>query len=708
MEKLLDSRITTHKGRPTITIDGEYFAPIIYSLTDCPGGRLSYEETPTEAISRFVNMGFKLFQFDIWFDDMWFSDGSFDISVARKQIRGVTDICKDAKVFFRFHTTPPKWWNLENMDQLTEFADTKARLEEYRPGVQRYLIQDLDPVYRHSFASKKWLDDSTNMLKRFIKEISATPEAASLVGIQPATGVYGEHHYWAFVSHEPDTSKCMQRAFRDYLHTKYKDDKTLQKAWGRTDVQIETACVPEMDQRLNNKDGIFRDPLLERAMSDYYDCQHTLVSNSVVHFCKVIKESWPCSIITGAFYGYYISLFGRSAAGGHLDEQTILTSKYVDCMCGPQAYDGQLRSLGGAGSSRGLIESAFLHGKLWLDEMDQPEHTGTIMWGMPLFEQYESKQVLRRNTMFPLIKGGGLWYYDFGPYNTSGWWADKQYADEIVFLKNLSQKYMKQEYINPSDVLLVFDTTVFKHTALNSQKDPITDAACINVSYPAALKSGASIDTIYLSDIEKVDFSIYNCIVFMNTFILTQKQRKYIKQEVYGGNRHIVWFYAPGYLDDHSSDISLVNDITGFELYKETYSGAPLVEYKNLTYGLHGLYEKLYDTPSEFPQIDIFIPKDKKSPALTKRKAEDYTVWFSSIPFTTPEIFAEVFEEAGVHLYNNPGDSIISGMGLISVHTKEGGPKTIALKNGKLINIDFTAAETIIIDDITGDILRRG
>ncbi len=708
MKKLLDSGITMHKGRPTITIDGEHFAPVIYSLTDCPGGRLSYEETPADAIRRFAERGFKLFQLDIWLDDMWFPDGGFDITIARKQIRGVTDICSDAKVFFRFHTTPPKWWNHENPDQLTGFADTKAGPEKDIPGVQRYLIQDLRPVYRHSFASEKWLEDSTRMLRLFLEELSATPEAASLAGIQPATGVYGEHHYWAFNSHEPDTGECMQKAFSEYLIKKYLDDRALQKAWGRKDVKIETACVPDMDQRLNNRDGIFRDPLLERNMSDYYDCQHSLVSESIVHFCRTVKKNWPAPIITGAFYGYYISLFGRSAAGGHLDEQTILKSEYVDCMCGPQAYDGQLRSLGGAGASRGLLESAFLHGKLWIDEMDQPEHTGTIMGGMPVFEKYESKQVLRRNTMFPLIKGGGLWYYDFGPYNTTGWWADRDYADEIASLKNLTEKYMEAEYANPSDVLLVFDTQVFKHTALNSQKDPITDAACINIAYPAALKSGASVDAIYLSDIEIADLSRYKCVVLMNTFLLTKKQRDYIKKKAYGGDSHIIWFYAPGYLDGDSSDISLVSDITGFELYRETYGGAPSINYANLTYGFHGLYEKMYKTPSEFPETDIFIPKGRKSPALVSRKAENHTVWFSSLPFTTPEIFAKIFKKAGVHLYTGPGDSLISGMGLISIHTKEGGGRTVTLTNGKNVNIDLTPAETVLLDSATGEILKRG
>jgi hypothetical protein len=349
-----------------------------------------------------------------------------------------------------------------------------------------------------------------------------------------------------------------------------------------------------------------------------------------------------------------------------------------------------------------------LHGKLWLDEMDQPEHTGTIMDGMPVFGKYESKQVLRRNTMFPFLKGGGLWYYDFGPYNTTGWWADRDYAEEIESLKELCEKHLEKGYTNPSDVLLVFDTQVFKHTALNSKKDPVTDAACINTAYPAALKSGASLDAIYLSDIGNVKLSKYRCIIFMNTFILDENQRDYIKSSVYGGGRHILWFYAPGYLDGENSDLSLMNDMTGFDLSRVKYRGAPSVKYGNLQYGLHGLYEKLYRDPSKFPVLDVFIPAGRKSPALVSREEDDFTVWFSSLPFTTPEIFAKVFKKAGVHLYDEPGDSVVAGAGLLTIHTKNGGHRNISFPCGIDIEIELNPAETVIFDSSTGNIVRRG
>ncbi len=708
MIKLLKSEVRLHNGRPTIFINAEQYSPIIYALTDCPGGRLSFEEIPGRSVRGFADMGFKLFQLDIWLDDMWNEDGTFDISIARKQIKGIINKCPEAKIFLRYHTTPPKWWNNKNPDELVDFADKPVSPEKALPGFQRYLIQDLDTVPRHSFASKKWMDDSTRMLKLFLSQLSNSEEGAFLAGLQPATGVYGEHHYWAFMKHEPDTGLRMTEAFRNYIKNKYKTTDVLKKAWGNQEADLKTACVPGMNARLGNSDGIFRNPVSERNIIDYYDCQHNLVADSVVHFCKVIKENWPSPIITGAFYGYYISVFGRSAAGGHLSEQKVLSSPYIDCLCGPQGYDKNLRNLGASGSSRGMLESSMLHKKLWLDEMDQPAHTGSVMAGMPVYPKYESLQILRRNSIFPIANGAGLWYYDFGPHNYSGWWLDSAYEEEIQKIKRIIDFQMQTPYHNPAEVLLVFDTEVFKYTAINSKLDPITDAACINLSYPMALRSGAAIDTIYLSDIKRINPDQYKCIIFMNSFILDAEQKKFIKGTLCKNNRHIVWFYAPGYIDDENASIDNISDVTGLNIERISVNGVPGIKYGRISYDLHPVYERLYKTPSDYPKLDLFISKGSDGPALVCREESSHTIWFSPIPFTSYEVFSHIFAKAGVHLYCDSGDSIAAGSGLLSIHTEKGGPRAILLPNGKKIETKTNPAETILINYNTGEILLRG
>ena len=170
-------------------------------------------------------------------------------------------------------------------------------------------------------------------------------------------------------------------------------------------------------------------------MIDYFEAQHQLVADDILHFCRIVKENWPRPIITGAFYGYFYSLFGRDVVGGHLELQRVLQSPYIDYLSGPGTYYPKAVEMGDPYRSRSLINSVTLHEKLWLDEMDQQAPL------LPLKDKNFSVSVeksiaqVRRNVMFTLSKGQGLWFYDFGPsgfnggsrlndHGSFGWWDE--------------------------------------------------------------------------------------------------------------------------------------------------------------------------------------------------------------------------------------------------------------------------------------------
>ena len=78
----LNAEVRDRDGRPTILINGKPESPIIYALTDCPGGRWPWEELPAESMGNFVHQGFRLFQVDIWLSMMWAENGSLDLHLA--------------------------------------------------------------------------------------------------------------------------------------------------------------------------------------------------------------------------------------------------------------------------------------------------------------------------------------------------------------------------------------------------------------------------------------------------------------------------------------------------------------------------------------------------------------------------------------------------------------------------------------------------
>ena len=203
-----------YNGRPTVFINDRPEYPMVYALTDVPGGRWSWEELPQHNIRSFSDEGVRLFQVDLFLDHLWKDDGTFDIEPARRQIRGILDVRPDAAVFFRFHVTAPKWWMRQHPEEWVKYADTDY-VPEDSIAFPRIIESDNFPVARVSMASLPWKEEATEKLQEFLRELAETEEGRSLAGIQVANGVYGEWHNWGFYWHEPDVSEPMNRAFRE-------------------------------------------------------------------------------------------------------------------------------------------------------------------------------------------------------------------------------------------------------------------------------------------------------------------------------------------------------------------------------------------------------------------------------------------------------------------------------------------------------------
>ncbi len=444
-------QIKNHLGKPTLFINDKPVYPIIYAVTDMPGGRWSWEEVPQWNLRQFHLAGFNLYQVDIWLENLWSPDGTLDVSLAQRQVRGVLSIDPNASITIRLHVNAPRWWQNQHPEECTQFADTVA-VPQNAWGMYRGVQGDLNAYLRHSFASSKYLKECGEKLKEFCQKFAATDEGNSLVGLHIADGVFHEWHYWAFFEHYPDTGPAMTKYFGEWLQKKYGTDKALQTAWKDERVTLTTATVPK-EERLKTSAGVFRNPVTERRIIDYVEAQHESISNAIVHFCEIAKKNWPRPLITGVFYGYFFTMFGRQAAGGHLKVSDVLRSPYVDYISAPLSYQTYCRDLGGSGQSRGIVESCRLNGKLWLDEIDQATTIGQDGENLFIKDLPGDIAKIRRNSTQSFIRGMGGWYYDFGIKTVRGWWGHPELMSEIKKLNGIFNQYHLQYYTSPADVL---------------------------------------------------------------------------------------------------------------------------------------------------------------------------------------------------------------------------------------------------------------
>ena len=207
------------------------------------------------------------------------------LALARKQVRGVLDVCPGAAIVVRFHVNAPYWWNERNRNECTQYADGPTDTRNYGPP-NDLENGDVDRPLRASLASEKWRSASAEKLAEFCRNFSTTPEGASVIGIHVSGGVYGEWHYWGFIDHDPDTSPAMTNYFKKWLEQKYKTQERLRDAWKDPGVDFEQASIPSTSERDTTYAGVFRDPVREQRLIDYFECQQFVVAEDIIFFCK--------------------------------------------------------------------------------------------------------------------------------------------------------------------------------------------------------------------------------------------------------------------------------------------------------------------------------------------------------------------------------------------------------------------------------------
>jgi len=718
----LSSSVEMINGRPMIVINGEPRYPMIHSLTDVPSGRWSWEELPQHNIRNFCKSGVRLFQLDLSLEHVWLDEDTFDITLARKQIAGVLEVCPDAAIFFRFHLRAPTWWLHQHPDEWVVYADT-GYYEEQQYGLLRIIEHDNNPVRRVSMASLKWREAITEKFVRFLKELAATPEGNALAGVQVANGVYGEWHNWGFFDNEPDVSVPMNRAFRDWTREKYATESTLQAAWGDPDITFEGVEASGMEKRATK--GTFRDPEKEREVIDYYTCMHQVVADNIIHFSKTLKANWPRPIIAGTFYGYYFSTFDRQAAGGHLQLQRILKADSIDYISGPQTYGPESIEVGDPYRSRSLITSVRLHNKLWLDEMDVEPKIPLLKNNDYEKRVRESVADVRRNAAFTYTKGMGLWFYDFNisgvdldEYThflsgSQGNWDHPVVMSQIKQMQALFRKRsLEHPYKSGADVLFVYDTDSLYYTASLPGSDPVT-TTLIDYNTLAAFRSGVVFDPVHLDDLTRIDLSPYKVVVFGNTYLMSNEERQFIREKVASSGRHLIWSYAPGYIDESSGkrDLKFVEELTGINLKEIQLDEAPEIRFtegSGLEFAYSGSEESVsplfavQDENSE--EIAVFAPNGDT--AIARRTFPDHTAWFVSLPSKGLQPMQFILRESGAHIYGEPDGLFYSGGGILVLHCLTGGARTIYLPNGKAVALELPdGPATVLIDNETGDVL---
>lgn len=654
-----------------IDVDGETLMPIAY---------MSYAPLK-ENFDDMKKIGIRLFMFPIYAgdeginmesglrplcDNFFKGYGRYDFTVVDEMLEKLAPTGEeDVFVIPRVCLEPPIWWQKLHPDEVARDSRGEAQ--------------------RECFASKLWLSDMTVALKALIDHLSASKWAERIIGYHIAAGGTEEWAYQCrYDAQYYDYSEVNLRAYRAFLMERYGSLKKISEAHGTAYSSLESITFPHPIERQYCQNGYLRDPETERAVLDYYDYHNESVADAILYFCREVKEYTNGEKLTGVFYGYVFAL-PQNFKGLHALGK-VLSSPDVDFLsttnCG---HHWQFSS---------AVESAKMHGKLWMCEGDIRTSLTTGMGknlahAMPDNDYYDSDVWHGPAT----VKGSvdkltqalariatnqtGIWWFDmFG-----GWFADSEM--QKVIARSISLLAEQKKDLFPTEVAFVVDEKGHKYASLGKEVHRANGELLRNIEL-----AGFPYDNYLLSDIADPAFPAekYRLIIFVAATNPSDAELAAISQKLKKDGKTLLFVGYSGAHSERLCEFSLAVEPNAKE-QKATFNG---LVYPQNTLPMPALLREEGYVLSRF---------EDASPAVLWKKKESYHCVLS-LPHAMPiALLRHIALLAGVHLYNRDGDAVFAGGEYIGLWAKEKGYRRICLPESDLLATDFLTGESVTVND---------
>ena len=559
-------------GNPTLTIDGQKTAPIIWSSSY--GNYRRYAEYSSTGVKIFrpiieggpIPAPGEAEEYYRW----WF--GEVD-----RMVQAALAVDPQIKLMPALTMDPNPEWLFENPS------------EQFLSGRGTSIIPLLITVpergqVRPTFMSQAWRKAGAEGLRRLVQHMRAQPYAPSILGLIFFAGRAGEN-YWGgnelnLFRNEKDEwdarpraqwdqgdfSTAARRTFRDFLIAKYKTDAALQQAWQDPQVRLDDILEPARFERdkvcsvltwadHKPEDGSLRDPLAPGVGTmpmDYFQCYSQAMQETFAAWGRAVKEASDHRLLTGCYYGYTLAQLFTSVPGfhGHTATDQAARTPDLDIYVSPAEYDNDRRA-GGHLWGHNIPDSLRLHGKLFLYEADTRTYLSDIV--PKQYSLAETLEVLKRDACAAMLRGSGWWWYEFADAQrwarAREWFMDPDLQALATQLKQLNEFSLTLPDRGPSAQIAIFYSgeaqtaqDIFSTLAVNV---PIGRGTLIN----GVQRIGAPYDLYNLADLQDLQQSgklaQYKLCLFLDPFYLQPADVKLLELAK-GGGRTLVWLYAPG------------------------------------------------------------------------------------------------------------------------------------------------------------------
>ncbi|MBT3344139.1 MAG: hypothetical protein HN712_13505 [Gemmatimonadetes bacterium] len=678
----MKAEVRMHQGTPTLYLDGE---PSFYSCLWMSSDPTEDGFPAEECIRAFGKQGVHLYAIGprVFGESR---EEMSDFSHVEVGMRRVMIADPDAHFHLRLYFETPVWWNEENPDEC-EISSEDVRLNQ-------------------SYASTVWQDEVNAYLRALIGFLESVGLADRVIAYQPMAGICGEwiKNVTSMQERCGDYSAPMRRRFQAWARERYNDDTmALQAAWNNPAVTFDTLSVPSAEMQHTTTAGLFRDPVREQQVIDYYRCLADVCAAAVIDFCHTVKVETGGQALAGAFFGYIMDLawndcfFGSETdrtdistiqRSGHLGLRTVLESADVDFLVSPYGY--AFRGLGGDGLPMPPSESLRIHGKLYIYEEDSRLHNLMDPEGRN-YRPEHGPSIHNRCFAQSLTHGLGIWWFadwPAGTYQDLGK-SEPEFQPLLERYQQLGSWALGLDRTPAAEVaVLIDDESFFYETIRNTINLPLI----FQQRVWGLPRFGAPHDVYLLQDLIDGKLPPYKLYIFLNPVRLDRRRREALAGQLRRDGRVAVWLYAAGYIEDTPS-VDHMTDLTGFHFGTGRNAWGPMMHISNfqheitrdipqdLMWGTNNSLLPLFhlEDPEATELGQVVYSLGRCKPGMAVKELETWKSIYIAAPNVPAPVLRGIARYAGVHLFSEAGDVLYATRDMLSVHTLSGGSRVFRL-----------------------------
>lgn len=685
-----------------------------------------------ECVPSFAGAGVRLLHIAEPLAIGWHGPGQYDWSSHDALIERTLRAHPDALLMPRVRLTPPWWW----------VSSHRQSWWQHEGGLRDQPDDQSRPKFM-SYYDQDWRRDTADAMAALIRHCKESWYRDRFVGVFYTYGSTGE---WTEQSKDAilwlDHHPGFVERFREFLRTKYQTDAGLQHAWrhvGEVEPQdlrindshffrthndrhhllddpqanlarardigpvtLDEVQLPNALRRRIGRYGIIRDPAQVRDVLDLLECYALSFAHLHADLCAGFKRDGS-DILLGTFVGY--SLGGPyEVDGGYISAaypEFLDINRDMDFLTTASFYWGSENPTGDQ-VCKSLHESYHLHGKVYLQETDQRTCLVKIKnhgQGTPHGDVFESANSMKRNWLLRVSRGAGLWWFDLYP----AMYEHPLLMDTVRLLQKIQQRLLDEP--NPRS----FDQELTRAALFYSVKSHLHTVAASNYLRRVGdnfaqrhwNRIGIPWEIYFPEDVERMpERRVY---LFLNTFYLTQAQRRTIAGRFKRNGNMLIWLYAPGIVDEQGYDLDHVSQLTGFRLEADqawrqqriaiTNQSHPIAREIGPTalpdFGsvmsddwgtsaeLDRISPQIYVSSADRDAVPIGLQEGTDRVAFAVKDCGDWTSVYASAAIMPAAVIRALLRWRGIPLHTDGLDAFYTNGDLVGINALSSGYKTL-------------------------------